>query len=77
MSEPGSRGVGDRWLAGETVPGVEFRLHDRVQITTGRHAGAIGGVVLLTLLHPEPSYLVSLGGGITARARQSALRVAS
>lgn len=77
MTTAGLRGVGDRWLAGEPVPGVEFALHDRVEITAGRHAGALGGVALLTLLHPEPAYLVALGDGTSVRARQSALRAAS
>jgi hypothetical protein len=68
------RGAGDRWLAGEAVAGVAFALHDRVQIVAGRHAGEIGGIALLTALHPEPTYLVALGGDATARVRQSALR---
>lgn len=77
MNETDDRGVGDRWLTGEAVAGVAFGLHDRVLITTGRHAGAVGGVALLALLRPEPSYLVALGDGTTVRARQSALRAAS
>ena len=69
------RGTGDRWLTGEAVPGVAFALHARVQITEGRHAGAIGGVVLLTAVHPEPAYLVSLGSnGAPLQVRQSVLR---
>lgn len=66
--------MGDRWLAGEAVPGVSFGLHDRVQIADGRHAGSVGGVVLLTLLRPEPTYVVALGDGSAVRVRQSALR---
>ena len=68
------RGMGDRWLAGERLPGVTFALHDRVQIAAGRHAGAMGGILLLTGLHPEPTYLVALGADATARVRQSVLR---
>ena len=74
VNDASIRGVGDRWLAGEVVPGVSFGLHDRVQIAAGRHAGAMGGVVLLTLVRPEPTYLVALGDGSAVRVRQSALR---
>jgi hypothetical protein len=72
------RGTGDRWLAGEAVPGVDFALHARVEIAAGPHAGAFGSVLLLTGLAPEPGYLVALGdGGRTVRVRQSALRSAT
>jgi hypothetical protein len=28
-------GIGDRWLAGERIPGVAFALHDPVEIVAG------------------------------------------
>lgn len=68
------RGVGDRWLAGETVPGVAFALHDPVEVITGPLDGERGTIALLMGLTPEPSYLVSLGAGRDVRLRQSALR---
>lgn len=72
------RGVGDRWLAGERLAGVSFALHDRVVVEHGPHAGAIGTIALLTAVHPEPAYLVSLGASERpVRVRQSALRLAS
>jgi hypothetical protein len=72
MSE--MRGVGDRWLAGQEVPGVLFAHHDLVEVTAGPHAGASGTIALLIGLSPEPTYLVSLGTGGDLRARQSFLR---
>jgi hypothetical protein len=72
MSE--MRGVGDRWLAGQEVPGVRFAHHDAVEITSGPHNGARGTIALLIGLSPEPSYLVSLGTGGDLRVRQSLLR---
>ena len=69
------RGLGDRWLAGEPVPGVTFAHHDRVSIAAGRHAGERGLVQLLLAVSPEPVYLVDVGGGAHGvRVRQSALR---
>ena len=54
------RGIGDRWLAGEAVPGVTFRHNDAVEITSGEHAGSAGVILLLMGLRPEPRYLVEL-----------------
>ncbi len=69
------RGLGDRWLAGTDVPGVTFALNDAVEIVAGSRAGAIGSVILLLGVDPEPSYLVELATGAgDARVRQSALR---
>jgi hypothetical protein len=68
------RGLGDRWLAGEEVPGVRFAHHDAVEIATGPHAGARGTIALLIGLSPEPSYLVTLGAPGEVRVRQSLLR---
>jgi hypothetical protein len=70
------RGVGDRWLAGEAVEGVEFSLHDRVQVVGGTFDGAIGSIALLVGLSPEPTYLVSLGAR-DVRVRQAELRPAA
>ena len=66
-------GAGDRWLAGEPVPGVEFALHQPVEITGGPRDGARGLIVLLIALTPEPAYLVRIDGR-EVRARQSQLR---
>lgn len=68
------RGAGDRWLAGEALPGVHFALHDAVEIITGELDGERGTILLLTGLAPEPSFLVALTGGRDVRLRQSALR---
>jgi hypothetical protein len=71
-----TRGAGDRWLAGEAVPGVTFALHDAVEVVAGPCDGQRGAIVLLMSLSPEPTYLVSFGAGRDARVRQSALRAA-
>jgi hypothetical protein len=69
------RGVGDRWLAGEPIEGVELPLHARVMITLGRHAGMTGTVAFLMNLDEDPLYLVELDAGTgDVRVRGAALR---
>ena len=68
-------GLGDRWLAGETLDGVTFALNDAVEVTAGRLRGALGTITLLMAVAPEPLYLVRLASGAgDARIRQSDLR---
>jgi hypothetical protein len=69
-----NQGVGDRWLAGESVEGVQFALHDAVEIVGGQLDGERGTIALLMGLSPEPSYLVALPERRDVRVRQSALR---
>jgi hypothetical protein len=67
--------LGDRWLAGEAVSGVEFALNDAVLIDGGPHTGEGGSIILLVGIRPEPTYLVELGSGRgDVRVRQSELR---
>lgn len=68
------QGLGDRWLAGESIPGVDFALHDAVELVGGPLDGERGSISLLMGLAPEPSYLVSVSGGRDVRLRQSGLR---
>ena len=71
-------GLGDRWLAGETLAGVTFALNDRVEVTAGRLRGQRGTIVLLMTVAPEPLYLVALASGAgDTRIRQSELRAAT
>lgn len=67
-------GIGDRWLAGESVPGVEYALHDAVEVVAGPFDGERGTISLLIGLTPEPAYLVTLAARRDVRVRQSALR---
>jgi hypothetical protein len=71
MSE--TRGVGDRWLAGQPGAGVRFGQHQRVEIVEGPQVGVRGTVALLMSLTPEPIYLVTIPSG-DVRVRQSRLR---
>lgn len=69
------RGIGDRWLAGEPVEGVELEHGAAVEVAGGALDGRRGTIALLIAVRPEPAYLVALaGGGGDVRVRQSALR---
>jgi transcription antitermination factor NusG len=71
------RGIGDRWLAGETVPGVAFAHHQSVRIVSGPHADEAGRIVLLLAVEPAPVYVVAIGTQRRdVRVRQSELRAA-
>ena len=68
------RGLGDRWLHGERLPGITFGPADHVQVRTGKHAGCGGRILLLMDGPPDPLYLLDLDDeGGPARVRQSAL----
>jgi len=72
-----TRGLGDRWLAGDAIEGVLFARHDAVSITDGPNSGESGSILLLMGIRPQPTYLVELGSGRgEVRARQSELRAA-
>ena len=72
-----TRGLGDRWLAGEAIDGVLFARHDPVAIVDGPNSGESGSIVLLMGIRPQPTYLVELGSGRgSVRARQSELSAA-
>jgi hypothetical protein len=70
------RRIGDRWLAGETLPGIGFARHDSVLVAEGRYQGRVGTISLLLTPPPDPLYLVELRGEPAAdvRVRQSALQ---
>jgi hypothetical protein len=71
----GHRGQGDRWLAGESIAGVQFEYKASVEILDGTQAGKRGSVVVLMTLDADPLYLVALGSGEgDLRVRQSSLR---
>jgi hypothetical protein len=70
-----TRGLGDRWLAGDAIEGVLFARHDAVSIVEGPNSGQSGSIVLLMGVRPQPTYLVELASGRgSVRVRQSELR---
>jgi hypothetical protein len=78
VTTPPTPGLGDRWLRGARIDGVDFAQHDRVTIAGGSRDGQTGAILLLLAVAPEPLYLVTLDAGAgDLRIRQSALRPAS
>ena len=72
-----TRGLGDRWLAGEAIEGVLFARNDAVSIVDGPNGGERGFIALLMGIRPQPTYLVELDSGRgSVRARQAELRAA-
>ena len=69
-------GAGDRWLAGETLPGVRFGPGQRVAFARGSRAGQRATVMLLVAVQPEPLYHVRADAGAELHVRQSALDAA-
>ena len=72
-----TRGLGDRWLAGEAIDGVAYAQHTLVQVVEGSRAGARGIVLLLMSIEPEPRYLVQLESGEQVPIRETALLAVS
>lgn len=62
MSADRTPGLGDRWMAGERLPGIAFAQHARVVVREGPRTGATGTVLLLVAVTPEPRYAVQLDG---------------
>jgi hypothetical protein len=75
----GAPGLGDRWMAGEPIPGVAFAQHDPVHVADGPHAGRVGRVLLLAAPPPAAAYLIAIDGdgGAPVRVPQADLRAAS
>jgi hypothetical protein len=72
-----TRGLGDRWLAGDAIEGVLFARNDAVIVSDGPNSGERGTILLLMGIRPQPTYLVELGSGRgEVRLRQSELRAA-
>lgn len=79
MTTPYGRapGLGDRWMAGEAIAGVDFAQHDQVRVTAGAHANRTGRILLLAAAPPAVAYLVALdgeAGTAPVRVPQPALR---
>jgi hypothetical protein len=70
------RRIGDRWLSGESLPGIGFARHDSVLVMEGRYQGRVGTIALLLSPPPDPLYLVELRGepADDVRVRQSDLQ---
>ena len=59
------------FLDGEEIPDVSFRHNDAVRMIRGAHAGALGAIIMLLSLDPEPLFVVELASGQDVEASQS------
>ena len=55
--------VVNRWMAGESLPGVAYSLNQPVFVQSTFEPQQPGSVISLEGLEPEPIYLVELGSG--------------
>ena len=63
--------VDRRWMAGEPVKGVAFRLNDSVQVVAGPYCGRRGAIFSLIEANPKPVYVVELEDGSDIRIHQA------
>jgi len=64
----------ERWRAGDRPSGVEFQLHESVDVVVGRAHSKRGVVVALVGLEPEPRYRVQFPSGEETPVFQAILR---
>ena len=67
----------NRWLLGEDVKGVTFRMCDFVQVTCGPFAGSRGELISIIALLPEPEYHLETNDGGDCYVRQSEIALAT
>ena len=61
----------DRWILGEVVSGVSFKMQDDVEVVSGLHVGIIGQLISLYEIEPEPIYHLETKDGGDIQVRQS------
>ena len=50
------RATQKRWILGEEVPGVAFRMNQNVTVVVGAHTGTRGTLISLYELGPDPLF---------------------
>ena len=60
-----------RWILGETIPGVSFKMQEDVEIVYGPHQGTIGELISLYEVEPEPVYILETREGHDLYVHQS------
>ena len=63
----------NRWILGDVLPGVHFPMCQFVRVIAGPHEGAVGELISLYALTPEPLYHMETSDGGDLLLRQSAL----
>ena len=63
----------NRWILGETLPGVHFSMCQSVRVASGPHNGVIGELISIYAVTPEPLFHVETSDGGDLILRQSVL----
>jgi hypothetical protein len=63
----------DRWVLGETLPGVLFRMSQLVRIISGPNIGTVGQLISIRAVAPEPLYDLETTDWADLEVRQSDL----
>ena len=65
------REIQNRWILGDTIPGVSFKMQEDVEIVSGPLRGTVGELISLYELEPEPVYHLETRDGRDLHVRQS------
>jgi hypothetical protein len=65
------REIQNHWILGGRVVGVLFRMNERVRVISGSNAGAVGVLISIYALEPEPIFHLETDDGGDFRVRQS------
>lgn len=67
----------NRWLSGDQLTGVRFRINDYVEVHSGQHIGESGSVVSVTKFEPNTSYIVETESGKDIEFREEEIEIAN
>lgn len=73
----GELDVHNRWLSGDQLNGVRFRINDYVEVRSGQHIGESGSVVSVIKFEPNASYIVETESGKDIEVREEEIEIAN
>jgi hypothetical protein len=63
--------IQNKWILGESVPGVRFKMCQSVRVVAGEHSGKLGELISLCELDPDPIFHLETSDGGDAKVSQS------
>jgi hypothetical protein len=66
-----NRQIQNHWILGNRIVGVLFRMNERVRVISGSNAGAVGVLISIYTLEPEPVFHLKTDDGGDFHVRQS------
>jgi len=67
------RDTQNQWILGEKLPGVGFCMNQRVRVTRGECAGAVGTLISIFELGDDPGFQMETDRGRDLCVKQSEL----